>query len=549
MRARLLFVAVLLTSAGALPAVSAQQSLHSASITGTVRDPSGGAVSQAPVTLRAVATSAVQAARTDDAGRFTFVGVPPGRYELRVAAPGFAPAVVELTITVGQAIDLPVALTIGDVAARVDVRAETPLLDARRTQAAHTIRQDEIDGLPLNGRNYLDLALLAPGVSRTVQRSTERFAETSAVPGTGISVSSQRNLANTFVVDGLSSDDDAAGLAGTFYAQDVIREFQVITSGAPALFGRAASGVINIVTQSGGNMRRGRAYGYFRDDNLDARNALATREDPLAQQQFGATLSGPVVRNRMFFFANAESTHLARTGVVTIAPSAIDTIAATLGRTGYPSAAPSTGSFDTGYDTTNLFARLDATTASGARVTGRYTFYDVASQNARNVGGLNAVTRGTRLDNRDQTGAMTWATFGSRRFNELRGQATRSRLGAPANDLIGTRREHRGRGQLRHVHHLAHGPRRSTCSRWATASPRPRRPHRDQRAATSSTNGCPSVSREPSRASTRSSRWRPSPRAATSTISRPSDGPRSSRPTRTCRHSSRTSGGCAPPSP
>ena len=437
MRARVLFIAVLLMSAGALPAVNAQQSLHSASITGTVRDPSGAAVSQAPVTLRAMATAAVQTARTDDAGRFTFVGVPPGRYELRVAASGFAPAALELTITVGQAIDLPVALTIGDVAARVDVRAETPLLDARRTQAAHTIRENEIDGLPLNGRNYLDLALLAPGVSRTIQRSTERFAETSAVPGTGISVSGQRNLANTFVVDGLSSDDDAAGLAGTFYAQDVIREFQVITSGAPALFGRAASGVVNIVTQSGGNLRRGRAYGYFRNDNLDARNALATREDPLAQQQFGATLSGPLVRNRLFFFANAESTHLARTGVVTIAPSAIDTIAATLGRTGYPSAAPVTGSFDTGYDTTNLFTRLDATTASGARVTGRYTFYDVASQNARNVGGLNAVTRGTRLDNRDQTGAMTWATFGLRRFNELRGQATRSRLGAPANDLVG----------------------------------------------------------------------------------------------------------------
>jgi hypothetical protein len=437
MRARALFIAVLLISAGAVPAVGAQQSLHSASITGTVRDPSGDVVPQAPVTLTALATSAVQTARTDDAGRFTFVGVPPGRHELRVAAPGFAPALVEFTVTLGQAIDLPVALTIGEVAARVDVSADVPLLDTRRTQAAYTVRQDEIDGLPLNGRNYLDLALLAPGVSRTVQRSTERFAETSAVPGTGISVSSQRNLANTFVVDGLSSDDDAAGLAGTFYAQDVIREFQVITSGAPALFGRAASGVVNIVTQSGGNMRRGRAYGYFRNDNLDARNALATREDPLAQQQFGGTLSGPFVPNRVFFFANAERTHLARTGVVTIAPAAIETIAATLGRSGYPSAAPATGSFDTGYDTTNVFARLDATTASGARVTGRYTFYDVASENARNVGGLNATSRGTRLDNRDQSGAMSWATFGPHRFNELRGQATRSRLGAPPNDPAG----------------------------------------------------------------------------------------------------------------
>src|SRR5688572_3302929 len=116
MRARLLFIAVLLTAAGALPAVGAQQSLHSASITGTVRDPSAGAVPEAPVTLRSLSTAAVQTARTDDAGRFTFVGVPPGRYELRVTAPGFSPAAVELTVTVGQAIDVPVALPVGDVA-------------------------------------------------------------------------------------------------------------------------------------------------------------------------------------------------------------------------------------------------------------------------------------------------------------------------------------------------------------------------------------------------------------------------------------------------
>ena len=154
----------------------------------------------------------------------------------------------------------------------MDVTAETPLVEARRAQVAHTVLPEEIDTLPLNGRNYLDLALLAPGVSRTVQRSTERFAETSAVPGTGISISGQRNLNNTFVVDGLSANDDAAALAGTYFGQDVIREFQVITSGAPAIFGRAASGVVNIVTQSGGQARHGRAYGYVRDDALDARN-------------------------------------------------------------------------------------------------------------------------------------------------------------------------------------------------------------------------------------------------------------------------------------
>ncbi len=118
---------------------------------------------------------------------------------------------------------------------------------------ADLVSPREIDELPLNGRNYLDLALLAPGVSRTIQRNTERFAETSAVPGTGISIAGQRNLNNTFIVDGVSANDDAAGLAGTYFAEDVIREFQVVTSGGIAEFGRASAGIVNVVTRSGSN--------------------------------------------------------------------------------------------------------------------------------------------------------------------------------------------------------------------------------------------------------------------------------------------------------
>ena len=99
---------------------------------------------------------------------------------------------------------------------------------------AATITPREVDSLPLNGRNYLDLALLAPNVSRTNTRSNERFAETSAVPGTGISVSGQRNIGNTFIVDGLSANDDAADLAGTYFSEEVIREFQIVTAGGAA---------------------------------------------------------------------------------------------------------------------------------------------------------------------------------------------------------------------------------------------------------------------------------------------------------------------------
>jgi hypothetical protein len=437
MQVRVLVVAAVATTLAGAPCARAQLSLDTVSVTGTVRDATGGAIVAAEVELHSSSRDETMARRTDASGRFAFLTVPPGDYRLRVAAAGFTTSTSALRLRVGQAVDVPVALLVGDVTSTVDVTADTPTVDTRRAQVAHTVLPEEIDALPLNGRNYLDLALLAPGVSRTVQRSTERFAETSAVPGTGISVSGQRNLNNTFVVDGLAANDDAAGLAGTYFGQDVIREFQVITSGAPAIFGRAASGVVNIVTQSGGQMRRGRAYGYFRDDALDARNVLATREDPLSQRQYGGSVSGPLAGTRTYYFANVERTELERTGIVTIGPAAVDTIAATLARTGYTGPAPGTGEFPTGYDTSNVFTRVDHLPSPAARLSMRYSFYDVSSANARNVGGLNAVSRGTRLDNRDHMGAATLSTTGARLVNEMRGQVTRSRLGSPANDQRG----------------------------------------------------------------------------------------------------------------
>ena len=151
--------------------------------------------------------------------------------------------------------------------------------------------------LPLNGRNYLDLALLVPGVSPTNTGSNQRFAETSAVPGQGLSVAGQRNLANSFVVDGLSANDDAADLTGTYFSQEAIREFQVITSGSIAEFGRTSSGVINIITQSGTNEWHGGVYGFIRNQRFDARNPLAPRKDALTQAQYGGTVSGPLADN------------------------------------------------------------------------------------------------------------------------------------------------------------------------------------------------------------------------------------------------------------
>ena len=181
----------------------------------------------------------------------------------------------------GAAYELPVSLTIGTTETELTVTAEGVTLEAARSQIAGTVSQAEVKNLPLNGRNFLDLTLLiAPGVSPTNTASTQLFPETSAVPGQGISVSSQRNFSNNFIVDGLSADDDAAGLSGIFYGLDVVHEFQVVTSGGQAEFGRALGGYVNMVTKSGTNSMHGSLYGFLRNKRFNAANALSQRNCP-----------------------------------------------------------------------------------------------------------------------------------------------------------------------------------------------------------------------------------------------------------------------------
>src|SRR5262245_55712433 len=442
----LIFISLILS--GAYLTTLAQQSITSATLSGRIMDANGAAVHGASVSIINLDRNQSATTSSDSEGRFRFIYLPSGRYQLKASASGFAPADRELTLTIGEALDLQVRLAVTGVETKIDITAETPLVETVRTQIAETMLPLEIDNLPLNGRNYLDLAALTPAVTRANPVANQRFAETSAVPGTQISVAGQRNINNGFVIDGLSANDDAADLPGVFFSQEVIREFQVITSGGIAEFGRASAGVINVVSQSGTNDWRGRAYGFLRNRRFDARNPLSTTpdprdpgkllKDPLTQAQYGATLGGPLLRDRTFLFTNFEQTRLNNSVVVTILPADVTAINSALDQVGYAGPRISTGLTPTGYDTTNFFARGDHHINKANLLTARYSFYDIASFNARGVGGLNAASRGTALDNRDQTFAVSEvATLSSRAANEARFQFTRSRLAAPANDLVG----------------------------------------------------------------------------------------------------------------
>ncbi len=146
---------------------------------------------------------------------------------------------------------------------------------------------------------------------------------------------SQRNFSNSFIVDGLSANDDAAGLGGIPFGVDAIEQFQVVTSGGQAELGRALGGYVNVVTRSGTNSLHGTGYGFFRDDAFNGRNALTGTKLPMDQQQFGGSVGGPVVRNRTFYFANVEQKLLDQTGVVTIAPANVAAINTRLEQVGY----------------------------------------------------------------------------------------------------------------------------------------------------------------------------------------------------------------------
>lgn len=418
--------------------VVAQQAVTLATVSGRVEDPNGGPLAGATVTARSLERGQVWSTSTDGRGQYRFLYLPVDTYELRAEHASFHPAFRRVALTLGQSVDVPFRLAVEGAAETVDVRDEGPLLETVRTQVGETILPREVDRLPLNGRNYLDLAALTPAVTRSNPVANQRFPETSAVPGTGLSVTGQRQINNAFVVDGLSANDDAADLPGTFYSQEVIREFQVITSGGIAEFGRASAGTVNMLTRSGSNDWAGRAYGFLRDDAFDAKNPLAPTKDPLRQWQYGASLGGPLQRDRTFLFANLEQTRLDSAGVITITSSNVAAVNARLDAVSYRAPRIGTGVFDTGYDTTNVFLKVDHRASDKLLLTGRYSVYDISSGNARNVGGLSAVSRGTALENTDQTLALNaLVNVSARTVNETRLQYTRSRLGAPANDLTG----------------------------------------------------------------------------------------------------------------
>ncbi|NOT25444.1 MAG: TonB-dependent receptor [Acidobacteria bacterium] len=433
-----MLVVVLALSVFVPASAFAQQSVDVASVSGRVADPSGAVVPGATVTVRHTETNLQGTSVTDQEGRFRFPYLRVGPYELRAQLQGFTDNARTLVLSAGSAFDISITLDVGGIDTAVTVVADGQVLETARSQIAGTVPQAEVQNLPMNGRNFLDLALLIPGVSPTATNSTQLFAETSGVLGQGISIASQRNLSNSFIVDGLSANDDAAGLSGIPFGVDAIEQFQVVTGGGQAELGRALGGYVNVVTRSGTNTRHGTVYGFFRDDAFNGKNALTKTTLPMDQQQFGGSLGGPLVRNRTFYFANVERRLLDQTGVTTITPENVAAINTRLAQVAYQGQRVATGIYPNPVHSLTALGKVDHQFSGADQLSVRYAYYNVSSRNARGVGQLNAPSGSTGLDNLDQSVAVSNAlTLSANTVNETRMQISQGDLEAYSTDLIG----------------------------------------------------------------------------------------------------------------
>src|SRR6266850_2534670 len=282
------------------PTVSASPT---GSITGFVKDPSGSMISGGKLTLTNMSTNAKLEAESDSNGGFQFLQLAPAMYSLQVEATGFKKVVIDnIVVQVDQITHLEPSLQVGSVAETIEVSGGAiPLLESDRSTLSNVVDSQVISNMPLNARQYLDLALLTPGV----------LPSSAGTQGGGFNVAGARSQSNVFLLDGVSNIDTQFNSAlGNFRSTDGVQEFAVQTSVATAEFGRGTGGQVSIVTKSGTNQFHGTAFEYLRNSVLDAADFFTNKnhgkKNPLHRNQYGGTLGGPILKNRMFFFLSYE---------------------------------------------------------------------------------------------------------------------------------------------------------------------------------------------------------------------------------------------------
>jgi hypothetical protein len=281
-----------------------------ATINGTITDPSGSVVANADVIATDLDRGTVWPTKTNSQGFFNLTRVPVGRYSVRVTAPGFRVAVENTPeLVLNQTAVVNVQLVVGQGSETVQVTSEAPLLQTESTTVSTLIDAQANVDLPLASRNYLQLTLLAPGV---VSPNPSGFAVANAIgQSSRPEINGNRFTAVDYIIDGMDNNEMASNFVAYTPQPDAIEEFNLITQNAPADFGNYMGGVISVSTKSGTNKLHGSAFEFFRNDVLDAnewyRNLDGNPRQPLRWNQFGAAIGGAIIKNKLFFFADYEA--------------------------------------------------------------------------------------------------------------------------------------------------------------------------------------------------------------------------------------------------
>lgn len=326
---RVAFLVVLFLVAVLTPINGARAQVSGATLTGTVTDSSGAVIPKADITITDVATGVARKITTDAAGLYAAPNLLPGTYQVNVTAPGFATEIRSgITLTVGAQQLLDIKMQVGQVTQTVQVTEAAPVVQLESSTLSAEVNATTVRELPLNGRSWTDLAKLQPGVVSALSHPSQ---DVNRGFGAQLSISGARPQQNNYRLDGVSINDYSNGGPGSILGQnlgvDAIQEFSVLTSNYSAEYGKTSGGVVNAITRSGTNSFHGDAYEFLRNSALDAPNfvdnASGTPKPPFRRNQFGASIGGPIQKDRTFFFGDYEGVRqsLSTTQIATV-PSA-----------------------------------------------------------------------------------------------------------------------------------------------------------------------------------------------------------------------------------
>jgi outer membrane receptor protein involved in Fe transport len=467
--ARFLYLVALIFAFDSAGRLLAQSSLGS--ISGNVVDASGGAVPGAAVSIRNVDTGASRTATSSRTGGFTFPQLLPGTYAASAELAGFSPAkVTNVIVSVGGDTTVRLVLEPAGVQASVTVSSEAPLIETTKTQVSSVVNERMIQALPTNGRNFLDVVLSTPGVVKDNFRVGD------------LVFAGQRGTLNSVVVDGADNNNTffgqalgrtGSGRAPYQFSLDSVKEFQVNTNAYSAEYGRAGGAVINVVTKSGTNEYHGNGFYFYRDKKLNAKNyfdAVSGRlKAPYHFDQFGATIGGPIISDKLFFFANydGQRNKTPNTVVLTIpsgTPSDPDSIAgiAKLTALGF--------NWNQQQNQDVYLLKTDYEISSGQHASLRYNHQNFTGVGFESSGSTVAFEHsGNSLVKTDTVAGSLTSSFTPTLFNELRGQYAKDGEPGTANSNRPEASINQSTVPVLTIGENFFSPRETTIKRWQAA--------------------------------------------------------------------------------